>query len=378
MGTDLRELARGLASLSAASWGNIRVLGLTHLDFSGGYRVVEDLAAFNGSPDVPSPGPREHYRWAYTRRLALWKALRSIDADAIHLGDPHATPLFMGLTKARRIVTCHDLIPVRFPERYLGWKDGGVQMGLAIERRRYRDADRVVAISDSTRHDVCSLLGVPPERVVRVHNGVDVDRWSAPSPPASTARRILEHFDLADRDFLIYVGGADWHKNIDGMIRGLAEARKSGADLRLAWAAYLKPEQRANIAAMARTAGVEDAVQFLGYVPDEDLLVLYRAAIAHVLVSRAEGFGLTVVESQACGCPVLTTSGGSLAEVAGAAALRVDANDPAAIGAAMLRLYREPALRADLIALGRERAPLFSRQRQAEEMVRVYRDFLDA
>jgi glycosyltransferase involved in cell wall biosynthesis len=113
-------------------------------------------------------------------------------------------------------------------------------------------------------------------------------------------------------------------------------------------------------------------------VSDDELRVLYRAARAHLLVSRCEGFGLTVVEAMAAGCPVVTTNGGSLAEVAGDAALQVNPEDPVAIGDALVRLCREPAVAADLVRRGRERALLFSRGAQARAMAAVYRRFRDA
>jgi glycosyltransferase involved in cell wall biosynthesis len=129
---------------------------------------------------------------------------------------------------------------------------------------------------------------------------------------------------------------------------------------------------------MTRRFGVSDAVRMLGFVSDDELAVLYRAASAHVLVSRCEGFGLTVVEAMASGCAVLTTRGGSLDEVAGDAALTVDPDDHAAIGDALLRLASDAALRADLAERGRKRAPQFSRAVQATAMARAYRRLLGA
>ena len=173
-GRYVHELALGLANLPATVASNLRVLGLTRLGLDGSYRITEDLASFSGSARIPTQ--RDHYRWAYARRLALFRAVRHIGAHAIHLGDPNATPLFWGLSSCRKLVTCHDLIPVRYPARYFGYKDGGSRLGLAIERRRYRSADRVVAISDATRTDLHTLLHVDPARIVRVYNGVDVER----------------------------------------------------------------------------------------------------------------------------------------------------------------------------------------------------------
>jgi glycosyltransferase involved in cell wall biosynthesis len=375
-GRYVRELSCGLAELPRADLGGLRLLALTHLDVDGSYRVTDDITAFQGSAEVPSPSPKDHYHWAYARRFALWRAVRAIGASAVHLGDPNATPLFMGLTKCKKIVTCHDTIPARYPSRYFGVRDGGPAIGLWIEKRRYRSADLVIAISDSTCEDARSILGVPGERIARIYNGVDVDRWA--KEPEIERGPVLQRFGLEERPFALYVGADDWHKNVEGMLRGLADARRRGVDVHLAWAGKLRADHIEIVEAMVNRFGITEAVHRLGFVSDEELSVLYRAARAHVLVSWCEGFGLTVVEAMASGCPVLTTRGGSLGEVGGDAALTVDPSDHAAIGAALERLFSDAELRANLAARGRERAPQFSRRVQARAMARAYRDLLEA
>ena len=375
-GRYVRVLARGLAELPRAELGRLEVLALTHLGLDGSYRVTEDITAFHGSPELSAPGPRDHYRWAYARRFGLWRAVNAIGASAVHLGDPNCTPLFIGLTNCKKIVTCHDTIPARFPDVYFGVRDGGPFIGLLIEKRRYRSADLVVAISEATRRDVCTYLGVPPERIVRIHNGVDVERWSREPELDKTA--VLEKFRLAEQPFALYVGASDWHKNIEGMMQGLAVARAAGTEAVIAWAGRLRDDRARAVEEMARRIGVSDAIRMLGFVSDPELAVLYRAARANVLVSRCEGFGLPVVEAMASGCPVLTTRGGSLDEVAGDAALTVDPDDHGAIGAALGRLFADDGLRADLAARGRKRAPLFSRAVQASAMALAYRRLLEA
>ena len=184
---------------------------------------------------------------------------------------------------------------------------------------------------------------------------------------------LLRH-GLSKRRFLLYVGGCDWRKNVEGMTQGLAHARAQGEDLVLAFAGSLGPSHAAAVDAATASAGVGGSVSKLGYVSDDDLAVLYRHAVAHVMVSRLEGFGLTVVEAMASGCPVVTTTAGSLPEVAGDAALTVDPEDPRAIGDAFVRLARDASLRGELAAKGRARAPLFSREVQARAMAKVYRE----
>jgi glycosyltransferase involved in cell wall biosynthesis len=281
----------------------------------------------------------------------------------------------MALTRCKKIVTCHDVIPARYPSVYFGVHDGGPRIGLAIERRRYQSADLVVAISDATERDARALLGVSGERMVRVYNAVDVERWQ--QEPQFRPAEVLMRHGLGQAPFVLYVGGPDWHKNIDGMFAGLATARAQVPEIVLAWVGKLNEAKRAELFARARQHRVESALKFLGFVSDEELSVLYRQAAAHVLVSWCEGFGLTVVEAMAAGCPVLTTSGGSLEEVAGDAALKVEPGDPAAIGAALVRLVRSPALRAELIQRGRARAPQFTRSLQAKGMIGAYRALLE-
>ncbi|HMI84620.1 MAG TPA: glycosyltransferase family 1 protein [Polyangiaceae bacterium] len=375
-GRYVRVLARGLAELPRAELGSLEILALTHLGLDGAYRVTDDITAFHGSPELSAPGPKDHYHWAYARRIALWRAVKAIGASAVHLGDPNATPLLLGMTSCKKVVTCHDTIPARFPDVYFGIRDGGNLLGLAIEKRRYRSADLVIAISEATRRDACTYLGVDPERIVRVYNGVDVERWS--SEPRLERAAVLEKFGLQRESFALYVGASDWHKNIEGMLQGLSVARNQGKNAILAWAGRLRDDRARAVSDMAGRIGVADAVRMLGFVTDEELSVLYRGAFAHVLVSRCEGFGLTVVEAMASGCPVLTTRGGSLDEVAGDAALTVDADDHGAIGAALARLLSDGALRVDLAERGHARAPQFSRAVQARAMARAYRRLLEA
>lgn len=374
-GRYVRDLAVGLSRLPAEALGDLRLVGLTHLNPDGSFRITEDLASFDGSKSIPSPTAHDHYRWAYVRRLALFRALGKLSADAVHLGDPHATPLLMALTHCKRIVTCHDAIPMHFPKRYMGWRDGGPLVGAAIERRRYRTADLVVAISDATRNDVLAIHRVAKERVVRVYNGVDVDRWAR--PPTLDFDATLEHWGLRQKKFAVFVGGYHWHKNVEAMVGGVARARALGVDISLVWAGQLSPAHQMVIESAARHAGVADAVHLIGYVSDEQVAVLYRSAVAHTLVSRFEGFGLTVIEAMASGCPVVTTRAGSLGEIAAEAAVALDPEDHDAIGGALTRLATDAAYRAELIERGRARAPRFSLDAQARAMATVYRNFLN-
>lgn len=371
-GRYVMTLARGLSALPGTS--GLTLLGLTHLDWDGSYRVTDRLDSFRGEADVKTDPGRQHLLWAYRRRVALATAMRKVGADLVHLPTPEATPLGMWTTRCKKLVTCHDLMELRLPAQYLTWMKGGPVFGPAILRRRYRSADHVLAISDTSARDLERFLGVPPERITRVYNAIDHALWKPERLLGD--RAVAQRYRLAERPFLLYVGDLDWRKNAEGMIAGLAHARREGADVTLAVAGRLSEPKKQRLRDLALAAGIADALLLLDYVPDGDLGALYRTSLAHLFVSRDEGFGLTVVEAMACGAPVITTNGGSLGEVAGEDALLVDPESPVAIGSAIVSLLRDPGLGERLRRQGIARAARFSVERQALETLAVYRRLL--
>jgi glycosyltransferase involved in cell wall biosynthesis len=113
-----------------------------------------------------------------------------------------------------------------------------------------------------------------------------------------------------------------------------------------------------------------------GYVDAHDLPSLYNAADVFVYPSLYEGFGLPVVEAMACGTPVITSRGSSLEEIAGEAALLVDALDEGSLSDALMRLLASPELRAQLSQAGVKRSSQFSFKRAAQQTVKVYEQVL--
>lgn len=365
-------LARGLAALPASERAGMRLLGLTHLGWDGSYRVTDQLDSWSGEADVKSDPVRQHFAWAYRRRVALSTALRRMGADLVHLATPDATPLAMWATRCKKLVTCHDLIDLRWPDQYLSPAKGGKLFGPMILRRRYTSADHILAISDESARDLGRFFGIPSSKITRVYNAIDHGKWS--DAPRDGDAAVVSKHGLVDRRYLVYVGDLDWRKNLEGMLHGLAHARRDGApDVVLAFCGQLSSDKRERVARIAAEAGVTDAIELLGYVSDDDLAALYRRSLAHLFVSRDEGFGLTVVEAMACGAPVITTRGGSLGEVAGDDALLCDPEDQPAIGRAIVALAKAPALQERLRAAGVARAARFSVERNARETLALYR-----
>jgi glycosyltransferase involved in cell wall biosynthesis len=376
IGRHVQQLAAGLSVIDQDAHGEVRILGLLQLDPFGNSKISEDFRDFGGEPRSRSPSRLDDQRAQWLRRVALEHAAARVQADLVHLPDSHATPLHFPSHGPLRVVTCHDLAQARVYSR------SPMQRTVAaIQRhrqaRRFLAADHVIAISSYTAEDLRSLFGLPAARVSVVYNGIDLARWTHQGDPQEDAL-VRRKYGVRDGAFALYVGHAAWRKNQSGMLRALRHAREARPDLglQLVWAGRLGIDEASTIDREARNLGIRHAVRLLSYVSDAELASLYRSAVAHLFVSRHEGFGLTVVEAMACGCPVITTRRTALAEVAGDAAIHVEPDEHEHIGDALLRVAEDPALRQDIIRRGIARAQRFTQNRQAQETLIVYQRVL--
>jgi alpha-1,3-rhamnosyl/mannosyltransferase len=119
---------------------------------------------------------------------------------------------------------------------------------------------------------------------------------------------------------------------------------------------------------------LEQRVRFLGYRPVDEMPALYEGASALVFPSMFEGFGMPLVEAMWCDCPVVCSNTTSLPEIAGDAAMQVDPSSPDELASALARVLTDDALRQDLVARGRRRAPRFSWSRFTLDTVRILHD----
>ncbi len=370
IGRYVSELARGLVAVQR-EWAELDLVFLERLELDGRVTVTRDLEA--ALERLSRDPPRARARWSYPLRLFAGRATRTARAALLHLPAPGATPLLLSGT--RTLTTCHDLIPYRYPERYAQIEDGFRWGRRALDRRRYLAADHVIAISRATAADLEQFLGVGPERVSVVLSGIDRARWTADTQPGD--RQHLAELGLDKRRFVVCVGDADWRKNSEGMLRALARVRETDATLELVWLGKLSQERTRSLQAQADALGVAAGCRFLGYVPDSALQAVYRAALATLFVSRAEGFGYPVLEAMASGCPVVTSNVSSLPEVAGDAALLVDPESPIAIAQAIASLAADATRRQAFKLRGLERARSLSLESQARQTLAVYRRLLD-
>lgn len=239
------------------------------------------------------------------------------------------------------------------------WREElSARMLFFLHKRALRRADVVMAISEETKRSVIRLFGVPDERIIVIH---------------------LSHVPLGEKKealpvpdyFFLFAGVLKERKNVAGIIKAFALFAKTNTTYELLIAGKQSGAYAESLFQLVRTLGVEKRIRFVGYVSDAQLTYLYSKARALVFPSLIEGFGMPVLEAMSMGLPVITSSQGALAEVAGDAALLVDPRYPEDIAAAMSRIADEPQLREELTEKGLARAGQFSWQKTAGEMLGI-------
>jgi glycosyltransferase involved in cell wall biosynthesis len=237
-----------------------------------------------------------------------------------------------------------------------------------------RAADAVICISQSTLSDARARYPMIGSKGHVIYPGVSArfrppqDRARLDASPA--ARALRARLGLPER-FLLYVGTIEPRKNLAILFEALKQADLP--DTKLVIAGKMGWLFRETVARV-HDLGLEETVIFAGFVPDDDLPMLYSLAEAFVFPSLYEGFGLPVVEAMACGTPVLCTNVSSLPEVAGDAALMSAPGDVGAWAKALRRITEDPELRADLSRRGPRQAARFTWRDTAEQTRAVYQD----
>jgi glycosyltransferase involved in cell wall biosynthesis len=242
----------------------------------------------------------------------------------------------------------------------------------AARGRSARRAAAVLAVSEQTRRETARYCRVDPARLVVARHGVS--RQFRPVESPEVMAEALERYGLR-KPFLLVVGRLSPYKNLDRVLEGLAQVRQWSH--RLPMLALVGDDRfgcQPRLQRLALGLDLHDHVRFLGVLPQAALPALYSAAAASLSLSSCESFGLPIIESMACGCPVICARRSWLPEVAGQAALFVDPDRPQDVAEAIWRLVTLPNVRDAWVERGLERA----RQFDWHETARITRTVLIA
>jgi glycosyltransferase involved in cell wall biosynthesis len=345
--TYLRELVRALAEEYPA-------LRMTVLTTGSGRRALaaDGFGEYARLQALPAEEYRR-FRRQFAEQLLTQVHTRRAGAQLLHSlasTGPIWTP------RLRSVVTLHDVTFMHTPTfgRVTTW---GITQVIS---RAARDADSLIAVSAAARDQICSTLGIAPERFSVVPHGV------GPVPRAQpvSADPLRERLALGDRRMVMCVAAIRPHKNQELLIRALAQLPD---DVLLVLVGRHEPYAD-GLRALASELGVGDRMRLAGYVDDGELERLWALAACAAFPTRAEGFGLPVLEAMARGVPVACSDIPVLREVGGDAPVYFDAADPSSAAAAVLSALDDH----ERARSGRQRAADFSWPEAARGTMEAY------
>jgi glycosyltransferase involved in cell wall biosynthesis len=298
---------------------------------------------------------------SFTEIGRMMKSVCSAGYDAVYFPSSMTFVPLPGVKNV--IVTMHDTLAVDRPDLVFPTRSGRWFWWLKEQAARW-SATRITTVSETSRRDLARYFGMNESRIGILTEGVDPVFHRMPESLPDRSDVFARYRLPENRPIWTYVGGLSPHKNLIRLIEAFAGMPESIGDLVLVgdfadtFHTHI-PELRSKVAA----SGCQSRIHMPGFVPDDELAVLYRASQAVVLPSLWEGFGLPAAEAMACGVPVLHSTAGSLPEIVGEAGLSFDPLSIDSMKVAWNRLANDEALRNRLIERGRERALLYRWER---------------
>jgi glycosyltransferase involved in cell wall biosynthesis len=272
--------------------------------------------------------------------------------------------------KGKFIVTIHDLILFRYPTRRASTLSAPTYF---LKKKAYhrvinyaiKNSEKIIAVSQHTKQDILKYFKIDPQKIIVTYEGVDITE----TPLSETTEAILKKYGIM-KPYVLYVGNAYPHKNLDRLIMAFREVVKkhSGLHLVLAGREDYFYKRLKNFARNMNISGII----FTGHIEEEHLPTIYREAKLYVFPSLYEGFGLPPLEAMARNVPVVSSNVSCLPEILGSAAYFFDPRGISETAEAIERVLEDNALRKKLIAAGQKQIKKYSWEKMARETLSVY------
>jgi glycosyltransferase involved in cell wall biosynthesis len=297
-------------------------------------------------------------------QFELRSICRSLDFDLFHCPFQYGVPM---LLDCPLVITVHDLIPFMFRTR--SWPK---QIAAApIVKLGYRAAtfraEHIITVSENTAADAERILSIKRDRITSIHLAASAAFFA--SSGTDEYEKLSRKYGIR-APYAVVGSTGNWRtKNLETALRVLERVRRiSGAGFQTV---VYGPDKALDIALRAKSAVNLDICR-AGYLPVNDLATLFRHAQLFLMPSLYEGFGLPALEAMSCGCPVLTSTGGSLPEVVAGAGLIFDPTDVKGMSQAVSMLLQNSDERERWRTRGIARAAQFSWGETAKRTASVY------
>jgi glycosyltransferase involved in cell wall biosynthesis len=306
--------------------------------------------------------------WFYKQRIDLYHETTPYQIDELVMHQFDACPT---------VSTLYDMIPMVYPQYY--WPPGSLfhdELGRAFQL--LRNADRLLAISESARDDGNRYLGISKQQIDLAYPFADPMFRQLPQAHIDAMLRPLRSRLSLPATFLLSLSHMHHSKNLENLFAAygrLPESLRRAVPLVIVF--YLRDSDRDLMFSYTSRYGITDNVIFTGLISDDELVALYNAATIVVHPSRYEGFGLPVVEAMSCGAPVITTTTSSLPEVGGDAAVLVDPDDVQGIADAIEAVLADPGLRRQMGERSLEQVKKFNPEQLGRNTFACYQTCLE-
>lgn len=287
----------------------------------------------------------------------------------------HATDFVLAPNRARyQLVTVHDLAFLFYPEAALPSLQHYLNV---VVPRSVRRADHILADSYHTAQDLQAQWRIPAEHITVVQGAVDHAHFR-PITDAQQLAAVRRRYGIGERPFILGLSSLQPRKNFVRLIMAFQRTRQEAKLPHRLVIGGGRGWLYEEIFAKVQELRLQEDVLLPGFIADADLPALYSAAELFAYPSLYEGFGLPILEAQACGTPVLTADNSCLPEAGGSAALYVKAEEVASIADGLLKLIQGAGLRQQLRSAGLRQAAQFTWQRSAQQLLAVYRKTLSS
>lgn len=310
--------------------------------------------------------------WA--KEFTGWWRSYGISKDANHLhldiyhGLSNEIPLNSNLMKAKKIVTVHDLIFIRYPEFY---NAADRKVYTVKTKKSCAQADAIVAVSQQTKDDLIELLQVPEEKIHVVYQTCDENFFH--ESDYQTNDHSPEKY-LPD-DYILYVGTVEQRKNLSALVEAIHQLDKTMQTTLVVVGKETKYSKE--VSAYVEKYGLEKRVVFMKSVNNALMPLIYRKAKAFVYPSLYEGFGIPILEALASKVPVITTRGGCFHESAGPGSIFVDPDNAEELANAIRLVLTDENKRNTMIETGYAYAQQFRPEICSKNMFELYKKILE-
>ncbi|MDO8269303.1 MAG: glycosyltransferase family 1 protein [Candidatus Levybacteria bacterium] len=292
--------------------------------------------------------------------------------DVIHY--PYFDPFFITLPlikKYKTVVTIHDVIPLIHKKQFPVGLGGMAKW--EMNKILLKRVNAVITDSHASKEDIQKVTGIISDKIFPVYLSTD-NKYQHSDNKDSKLDQIIEKYNIPKK-FFLYVGDVTWNKNLPRIV---AAIKKSNMPIVMVGKALVEddfdfsnPWNKDRVKVLTEIKN-NPLFHRVGFVSDEDLEVLYSNALALLMPSLDEGFGLPVLEAMEAGCPVITSKCGSLPEVGGDAAIYVEAESVSEITDAIMKVSNNLNLREELKKKGEAQAIRFSLKKMIENTIEVY------